>query len=224
MEEYLTKVARILAVKNNLVLLEDKELEEKCSSFENFVIFVNSVYELVCEDKKFFCFSSLKEETLNIFSLHRYDKNLSKDLITKINYVISTFNSMQITDSEELKNEIIDYCTNEIILRDYVFKNEEDLIKSITFDIDVFISILEENLEQYKDSNSIAISMDLEQYEDENMVLASLHYFGKVFPTMYQDEDIKEVVSTYLEMIKNKKGLFRGPIKTYAKAIEEEFL
>ena len=209
MEEYLTKVARILAVKNNLVLLEDKELEEKCSSFENFVIFVNSVYELVCEDKKFFCFSSLKEETLNIFSLHRYDKNLSKDLITKINYVISTFNSMQITDSEELKNEIIDYCTNEIILRDYVFKNEEDLIKSITFDIDVFISILEENLEQY---------------EDENMVLASLHYFGKVFPTMYQDEDIKEVVSTYLEMIKNKKGLFRGPIKTYAKAIEEEFL
>lgn len=209
MEEYLAKVARILAVKNNLVLLEDKELEEKCSSFENFVIFVNSVYELVCEDKKFFCFSSLKEETLNIFSLHRYDKNLSKDLITKINYVISTFNSMQITDSEELKNEIIDYCTNEIILRDYVFKNEEDLIKSITFDIDVFISILEENLEQY---------------EDENMVLASLHYFGKVFPTMYQDEDIKEVVSTYLEMIKNKKGLFRGPIKTYAKAIEEEFL
>ncbi len=209
MEEYLTKVARILAVKNNLVLLEDKELEEKCSSFENFVIFVNSVYELVCEDKKFFCFSSLKEETLNIFSLHRYDKNLSKDLITKINYVISTFNSMQITDSEELKNEIIDYCTNEIILRDYVFKNEEDLIKSITFDIDVFISILEENLEQY---------------EDENMVLASLHYFGKVFPTMYQDEDIKEVVSTYLEMIKNTKGLFRGPIKTYAKAIEEEFL
>ena len=40
---------------------------------------------------------------------------------------------------------------------------------------------------------------------------------------MYEDEEIREVVQDYLEIVKKKKGLFRGKIKSYAKDMNKKF-
>ena len=191
MEEKLLSFARILAVK------------------DEFANFVQSVYEFVCFDKAFFSFPNLREDVLQVFLLHRYDKDIDKDLLTKMNYVISVFNSLKTSSEEETNNAIIDFCTKEMILRSYVFPSYTTLIESIALDIDIFISILDDTLDEY---------------DNEILVLTALNYFGNVFKEMYQDEEIKEVVKTYLEKVINKKGLFRGNIKKYSKHIKGEFL
>ena len=210
MEEKLLRFAKMLAVKDKLLRLEEKELIEEYNDMDKFTIFVEGVLALVEDDKDFFYFSAVKEEVLAIFSLYRFDKSLDKSLIEKINKVITTFNSIkEINDDIDKRDTaIIDYCTKEAIVRGSIFTDPSLLLQSLTYDIDVFISILDE---------------DLESFEDERFVLASLYYFGNVFQEMYKDEEIREVVLNYLEKIKNKKGLFKGKVKSYAKDMNKKF-
>lgn len=209
MEEKLLSFARILAIKNDLLTLDIDELKEKYMSKDEFANFVESIYEFVSFDKSIFSFPNLREDVCQVFLLHRYDKGIEKDLLIKMNYVISTFNSLKTSSEEETNNAIVDFCTKEMLLRSYVFPDYTTLVESITSDIDIFISILDNTLEEY---------------DNEFLVLATLNYFGNVFKEMYQDEEIKEVVTAYLEKVINKKGLFRGNIKKYSKHIKREFL
>ena len=209
MEEKLLSFARILAVKNDLLTLDTDEIKEKCANKDEFTTFVQSIYEFVCFDKDFFSFPNLRDDVLQVFLLHRYDKDLDKDLLTKMNHVISVFNSLKTASEEETSDAIIDFCTKEMILRGYIFPDYTTLIESIASDIDILISILEDTLDEY---------------DNEFLVLAALNYFGNVFKEIYQDEEIKEVVESYLEKVMHKKGLFRGNIKKNIKRIKGEFL
>ena len=210
MEEKLLRFAKMLDVKDKLLRLEKEELIEEYREMSKYTLFVEGVLALVEDDIDFFHFSALKEEVLEVFSLYRFDKSLDKSLIAKINKVITAFNSIKDIDDDTEKRDtaMIDYCTKEIIARGFIFTDPVSLLESFTYDIDVFISILDE---------------DLSSFEDERFVLASLNYFGNVFKEMYEDEEIREVVKNYLEMVKKKKGLFRGKIKSYAKDMNKKF-
>ena len=210
MEEKLLRFAKMLDVKDKLLRLEKEELIEEYREMSKYTLFVEGVLALVEDDIDFFHFSALKEEVFEVFSLYRFDKSLDKSLIAKINKVITAFNSIKDIDDDTEKRDtaMIDYCTKEIIARGFIFTDPVSLLESFTYDIDVFISILDE---------------DLSSFEDERFVLASLNYFGNVFKEMYEDEEIREVVKNYLEMVKKKKGLFRGKIKSYAKDMNKKF-
>ena len=207
MEEKLLRFAKILAIKSKLICYDVDDLIKEYRSPDSFILFVESIEALVEDDKEFFSFTELKRDVLEVFSLYRY-QNIDKEIKDKMNKIISIFNTMKPKDEEEASNAIIDYCTKEIIKRNFIIY-PDSLLESIANDIDVFISIFED---------------DLENFEEKKFVMASLYYFGNLFPEMYKDEEIREVVFDYLEKVKKEKSPFKRNFKGYVKDINKKFL
>ncbi len=202
----LDRIEKILQVKEKLIHVEIEELKEEYIDINNFKIFIDSVCALLEEDERFFIFLyPLKEDVLEIISLHRFSHSLDKELIDKINFIISTFNKINIPDEEEKYDKIFAYYNEQEDLRGVKFKNFDVLMESINNDIDVFRALLNNSLD--KENNTI-------------LTLASLNYFGNVFEEIFKEDKIKNQVLNYLDKTK-KKYFFKKNVKEYIKCMED---
>ncbi len=209
MEEKLVNIFRMLLVKQDLLEIEYDNLEKKYDPLENYLFFVETIFYIVENDSEFFVFfSALKDEVLNIIGKRRFDKEIDKNVIMKINKIIAVFNNIDSVSKTEFFARINQYYSKQEELRGSLFPKPYLLIQSISLDFDVLLGL--------------AIDQ-LDKIPNETLVLASLNYIGNLLPELYTNRETREIAINYLNKVYDKKGLFRVKEKIFVKNIKNNF-
>ena len=209
MEYDIQEIKNVLCLKNQLAYVDLSRLEEVYKDFDSYLTFLDTVVIMSDIDSAFLLFDDDFVDKIHyVMQIHRFDKDLDKDIYNSINEIITWLNLLQSKENYIKLVHKLNYLLFQENVRKINFYGEDDFIQALANDAIVVDALENDNME----------SLD-----DDVLFLSSVNYLKYMMPSFFDDKDILDRTVRKIDVIGREKGFEKRKLRRYSAITKNDF-
>lgn len=203
MSDAYLEFANELTLRNQLIMLDSKQLREIYQDKGDYLIFLNSVISLIQHDSPILLFSpDFLDKIYDTIEIHRFHFS-EKEVYDCVNEIIGYLNHVKTMNPMEQSIVKGFYMATQEMIREISFHDSNSFLASMGYDAVLFHAL--------KDNN-------LDSLQDPDYPIMSLNFLIKACPDFFRDPDIQKRAMEVINRVGEKTRPFTSK-KKYIKRL-----
>ena len=207
MEKNTTNFKNFIYLKDQLMCLTSKELQESYQDIDNYTAFIYATVDLINNEASFYLLDSeYIEKTQDVIGINRFHEEI-KDLRNTINDIIVCLNGIK-SIKDPIRTEVLcEYIVEQEVARRVIFKERDAILHALSYDSSVLAALDGEE--------------DLDTLTIDPYTLMSINYLSLKCPLLFEDKKIKSNAVKTLDNISARHMIFKRSIRGYSNELKD---